>query len=206
MEFKDQTIGQFLEALASSEPVPGGGAGAALAGALAASLLLKVVNLAKKRGRDTGSHGQRLEALVQTFFHLAQADAEAYSAVVQAQKIQEEEDDLEKALLRAAGVPLETAQKALSLLEIAEDLLSVCPRPARSDLACAARLAWAACTSALYNVDANARAVKDASFHEEVGHARQELADLAEEKAAFVLAPLEEELASWLGERDSNPH
>lgn len=203
-DWKSQTIEKFLESLGSTEPIPGGGTAAALSGALAAALVRKVVALAQKRGREVGETLSRAESFVQKFLELAQADAEAYAQVVEAQKKGGEE--LERALVRAAGVPLETAQKALALMDLAERLLPICPKPARSDLACAARLAWAACTSALYTVDANAQALKGEKFRAEVGKARTELADLAEEKAAFVLAPLEEELSLWLGERDSNPH
>ncbi|MCS7240942.1 MAG: cyclodeaminase/cyclohydrolase family protein [Candidatus Bipolaricaulota bacterium] len=198
------TIEAFLAALGSTEPVPGGGTAAALSAALAAALLQKVAALAQKRGRAVGEAAQRAETLVKKFLDLGQADAEAYAAVVEAQKSGEEA--LAKALTRAAGVPLEVAQKALVLMDLAERLLPLSPKTVHSDLACAARLAWAACLSALYTVDANAQGIKDAKFREELSKARSELADLAEEKAAFVLAPLEEELSLWLGERDSNPH
>ncbi|MGB9756886.1 MAG: cyclodeaminase/cyclohydrolase family protein [Candidatus Bipolaricaulaceae bacterium] len=201
---RDRTIAEFLSALGSTEPVPGGGAAAALSGALAAALVRKVAALAQKRGRNVGESVERAEAFLQKFLELAEADSHAYAAVVAAQK--SGGGELERALTRAAGVPLEMAQKALGLMDLAERLLSLCPKSARSDLACAARLAWAACTSALYTVDANAQSLKDEKFRAELGQARSELADLAEEKAAFILAPLEEELSLWLGERDSNPH
>lgn len=198
------SIEKFLEALGSTEPVPGGGTAAALSGAMAAALVRKVAALAQRRGREVGESVSRAEGFLQKFLELAEADAEAYAQVVAAQKKGGEE--LEKALVRAAGVPLETAQKALALMDLAERLLTICPKSTRSDLACAARLAWAACTSALYTVDANAHSLRDENFRRELGQARTELADLAEEKAAFILAPLEEELSLWLGERDSNPH
>ncbi len=201
---REVSLEKFLEALGSTEPVPGGGTAAALSGALAAALVRKVAALAQKRGREVGELAIRAEGFMQKFLELAEADAEAYAQVVAAQK--KGGEDLEKALVRAAGVPLETAQKALALMDLAERLLTVCPKSARSDLACAARLAWAACTSALYTLDANAHSIRNENFRKELGQARTELADLAEEKAAFVLAPLEEELALWLGERDSNPH
>jgi formiminotetrahydrofolate cyclodeaminase len=201
---KGTSIEQFVGELGSTEPVPGGGTTAALTGALAAALVQKVAALAQKRGREVGESVTRAADFVRKFLELAEADAEAYAQVVAAQKKAGEE--LEKALVRAVGVPLETAQKALALMDLAERLLTLCPKPARSDLACAARLAWAACTSALYTVDANAHAIRDEKFRAELGEARTELADLAEEKAAFILAPLEEELSLWLGERDSNPH
>lgn len=198
------TIAEFLAVLGSTEPVPGGGTAAALSGALAAALVQKVAALAQRRGRAGGEAVERAQAFVRKFLELGQADAEAYAAVVEAQKTGG--TALSKALAKAAGVPLEVAQKSLALMDLAERLLTVCPKSARSDLACAARLAWAACLSALYTVDANAGGIGDAKFREELGQARAELADLAEEKAAFVLAPLEEELSLWLGERDSNPH
>lgn len=203
-ELREDTVVQFLSALGSPEPIPGGGAAAALSGALAAALVRKVAALAQRRGREVGEAVERAENFGTKFLELAEADSAAYAAVVAAQKKGGEE--LEKALIRAAGVPLETAQKALSLMDLAERLLAVCPKGARNDLACAARLAWAACTAALYTVDANAHAIRDQKFREELARARAELADLAEEKAAFILAPLEEELSLWLGERDSNPH
>ncbi len=203
-KLEGMTIETFLTALGSTEPVPGGGTAAALGGALAAALVRKVAALAHKRGRLGQEAVERADAFLQKFLELGQADAEAYATVVAAQKTGGEA--LTKALTRAAGVPLEVAQKSLALMDLAERLLAVCPKSARSDLACAARLAWAACLSALYTVDANAQGIQDEKFRTELGEARAELADLAEEKAAFVLAPLEEELSLWLGERDSNPH
>ena len=49
MKFAEMTVGQLLEALASSEPTPGGGTAAAIAGAMGASLLVMVTGLAKSR-------------------------------------------------------------------------------------------------------------------------------------------------------------
>ena len=43
--FTDQSVNQFLDALASSEPTPGGGSGSALGGALGAALVSMVCNL-----------------------------------------------------------------------------------------------------------------------------------------------------------------
>ena len=203
-KLRETTVAQFLAALGSTAPVPGGGTTAALAGALAAALVEKVTALAQRRGREVGQALERAQACREKFLDLAEEDAKAYAAVVEAQKAGGAE--LDKALMRAAGVPLEVAQKALGLMDLAERILTVCPKSARSDLAAAARLAWAACTAALYTVDANAPGIRDKKFRAELAKAREELADLAEEKAAFVLAPLEEELSLWLGERDSNPH
>ncbi|MFN3346406.1 MAG: cyclodeaminase/cyclohydrolase family protein, partial [Candidatus Bipolaricaulaceae bacterium] len=98
------TIESFLAALGSTEPVPGGGTAAALSGALAAALVRKVAALAQKRGRLGQEAVERAHAFLQKFLELGEADAEAYAAVVAAQKSGGEA--LTKALGRAAGVPL----------------------------------------------------------------------------------------------------
>ena len=47
MTFSEMTVAQFLDALASPDPTPGGGTAAAVAGAMGTSLLVMVTGLAK---------------------------------------------------------------------------------------------------------------------------------------------------------------
>src|SRR4029453_1289590 len=47
--FADLTVAQFLDALASPDPTPGGGTAAAVAGAIGVSLLTMVAGLTKTR-------------------------------------------------------------------------------------------------------------------------------------------------------------
>ena len=55
--FADLSVSAFLDALASSEPTPGGGTAAAIAGAMGASLLMMVAGLSKSR---TGTDEERV--------------------------------------------------------------------------------------------------------------------------------------------------
>ncbi len=48
---KDQTIGDYLQALASTAAVPGGGSAAALAAAMGAALVSMVAKLSAKKAR-----------------------------------------------------------------------------------------------------------------------------------------------------------
>ncbi len=164
------TVRQFLDAVASDEPVPGGGAGAALAGAGAAALLHMVASLALRRATDPAvvasltSHRGKARAQERQFLDLADDDVAAYRGVMSAlalpratpQEKAHRAAALHQALARAAEVPLATARLATDALALASEVAPFCPPVARSDLATAVHLARAAAEAAVANVDANA--------------------------------------------------
>ena len=82
----DQRLGDFFEALASEQPVPGGGAAAAVSAALAASLTAMVVRLSLDRPKYADFADLHADALTASdearvrFLELAEADANAYAA------------------------------------------------------------------------------------------------------------------------------
>ncbi|MFA5335743.1 MAG: cyclodeaminase/cyclohydrolase family protein [Candidatus Omnitrophota bacterium] len=77
-------IDAFIRALGQGKPVPGGGAAAALAGALGAALLMKVANftIGKKRyrvyERDAKNILGKAETLVKRLSSYVERDAKAY--------------------------------------------------------------------------------------------------------------------------------
>ncbi len=79
-------LGDFAQALASGDPVPGGGAAAGVVGALGASLTAMVVRLSlgrPKYAEHAALHQEALEASDAArvrFLELAEADAAAYAA------------------------------------------------------------------------------------------------------------------------------
>ncbi len=81
-----QPLGEFLAALASAEPVPGGGAAAAVSAALAASLTAMVVRLSLDRPKYAEFEELHTVALAASdaarmrFLELAEEDATAYAA------------------------------------------------------------------------------------------------------------------------------
>jgi len=93
MKFADLTVARFLEALASSDPTPGGGTAAAVAGAMATSLLVMVTGLAKSNSnRDEEKSAlaaarQALQPLGTTLASLADADAAAFDEVMGAYRL-----------------------------------------------------------------------------------------------------------------------
>ena len=203
---KDKSLGDFLRELASAAPTPGGGAVAALAGAMAAALVEMVAGLAARRGEEAAGVISRAGKLREGLLQLAERDATAYERVAKVLKLPKGDEQerevrrraLQTALKEAARVPLETAESALEVLRLAGEFLPRCPKSARSDLASAAALGLAAVRSALYNVDANCLAIKDPDFLKAMGERRVAIVESAEELAEGVRKDLDPALQAWL--------
>lgn len=165
----DMTMGVLTERLASSDPVPGGGSAAALAGAMAAALVAMVAELTSGRpayaAHEPEIAGMRRDALArrEMLLALAEEDATAYDAVVSARRMPKESDSerearsqaLGSAMIDAARVPLRVAVIAGEVLELAERIAPIGNRNAVSDAGVAAHLAAAALRGALLNVRIN---------------------------------------------------
>ena len=165
----DMTVGALTERLASSDPVPGGGSAAALAGAMAAALVAMVAELTSGRSEYAEHEAAVNELRVSALAHrallleLAEEDSVAYDSVVRARRLPKESDSdrevradaLRSAMLDAARVPLRTAVVAAEVLELAERIAPIGNRNAVSDAGVAAQLAAAALRGALLNVRIN---------------------------------------------------
>lgn len=157
----------LLDRFASDAPTPGGGSAAALAGALAASLVEMVAGLPKTR---TGAADERekLDAAKASaakagarLRQLVDLDTDAYNAVTAAYRMPKATDDeksvrsmaIKAAMRQATDVPLETCERAAEVLRAAAQALAHGNPNASSD----ARTAIALCRAAL---DAGAENVR----------------------------------------------
>src|SRR5438876_6440414 len=97
--FGQLTLNDFADHLASDEPVPGGGSASAIAAALAASLLAMVTRLSLGRPKYESFQETNERALAvadaarRRFIELADEDARAYSAFVDARHLPKETPD-----------------------------------------------------------------------------------------------------------------
>jgi methenyltetrahydrofolate cyclohydrolase len=172
----------LLDRLASSDPTPGGGSAAALAGAVAASLVAMVAAMPKTR---TGAEeerrrleGVRAVALAEgeRLRRLVDEDAEAYDAVIAARRLPKETDEdkrrrkqaVDDALRLAAEVPMRTARACLAVLQEAVAAAERGNPNARSDAITAAAIAWAGLIGALENVRINVGAGAEGALPEAV--------------------------------------
>ena len=171
----DLTVRRLVEGLASSDPVPGGGSAAALAGAMGASLVSMVVALTTGRpGADEHADtlteiGVAAAAWQSELLNLAELDANAYAAVVRARRMPRG-TDLERtardvqvatAVTEATEVPLTTARAASEVLSLAERIAPIGNRNAISDAGVAALLSAAAIRGAALNVEINLPGLPD---------------------------------------------
>ncbi len=187
--FSEKSIRQFADELASSDPVPGGGSTAALAGALGAGLVSMVCNLTigKEKFRDAEARMKEVlgesEALRLRALDLLEEDTQVYSKVIAAYRLpratpeekQARSKAIQQSLKAAADVPLELARLSSRIVQLALPTAELGNPSAISDAAVGALLAASAFEGGALNVETNLGSIADATYDEA---ARKELADL----------------------------
>ncbi len=179
--FADLTIGEFIEALSSGEPVPGGGSASAIAGALGAALVSMVATLSEGRQKYE-AYAPTLERakeeawrLKLELLDLADRDAQAYAGYGSALRMPRDTDEqrdtrksaIEAAARVAAEVPLQSVLACVRVVEAAESLAGRSNLNAASDVLVAAFLGEAAARGAAENVRINLPATGDQTSTEE---------------------------------------
>ena len=162
LRYADHRLGEFLDLVATKQPAPGGGAAAAVTVSLAASLVAMAARYSGG-GLDGGpalvADAERLRAGATD---LADTDAEAYGAVIEAYATrgdgQIKRQQVRAALTRAAEVPLRIAEAGAETAQLAARLATEGPRDLRGDAVTALFLAEAATRSAAHLVDLNVKA------------------------------------------------
>lgn len=151
-----QTFEKFLEELGSKSPTPGGGAVAAVSGAMAASLVEMVCNLTKKE--DLSATAKKARSLKQKFLKLADADVAAFDKVMVAYR-SKDKTKIKKTLKGAMAVPQEVADLSKEVEKLAWIAAKRGNKNAYSDARTAIHLARASVASAMENVKINKKAL-----------------------------------------------
>jgi formiminotetrahydrofolate cyclodeaminase len=171
MEMKD-----FLDALASSRPTPGGGSASALAGSLSASLIAMVAGLSIKKGQIQNKRMREIRrrslTLQERLYKAIEEDSRSFDAVMEAFRLPREGQKerayqnrmIQKAYQKATVAPQKVCELSIQLLEFSEFLLREGNRNALSDTGVAAALANTALGGGLLNIRINLDSVKDKAF------------------------------------------
>jgi methenyltetrahydrofolate cyclohydrolase len=164
MLIKNQKIEEFLDSVASKAPTPGGGAVAAVVGAMAASLVEMVCNLTIGKKNYLGVQdeitniAERASELSGELLNLADRDSEAYEKVMAAYKTGDK-GKIKGALLTAIEIPQKTAELCENVRELAEIAAKLGNKNAHSDAMSAEHLAFAGVQSAQENIEINKKAL-----------------------------------------------
>jgi formiminotetrahydrofolate cyclodeaminase len=164
MKIKEQKIKDFLEVLSSKSPTPGGGAAAALVGAMAAALVEMVINLSQKLKGKRQKLGE-IRRLRNHLLELADKDVIAFDAVMAAYRSKK---GIQEALKNATEIPLQTALLSNEVLDLAKEISKKGNKNAASDAKSALYMAKAARASALENVKINLDLIKDVKYNKKV--------------------------------------
>lgn len=172
------TVKDFLNKVAGSDPVPGGGSIAALNGAIAAALAAMVANLTigKKNYADCEELmkqiAERAAGLKEEFVADVDRDSEAYDRVFACFKMPKATDEekaarsaaIQEATKFAAQVPMEVARRAYGLMDTIAQVARKGNQNAVTDACVAMMAARSAVLAALMNVRINLGSLKDKEF------------------------------------------
>ncbi len=172
----------FLDALSSSAPVPGGGGASAAAGAMGAALGMMVANLTagKKKYADVEEEiiaiRRQLYDLQQRLVLLTDEDAKAFEPLSKAyglprstpEEQKKKAEVMEAALYEASRPPLEMMETVLEVMRLLEILGEKGSRIAVSDVGVGISFCQAALEGASMNVFINTKSMKNRERAEEM--------------------------------------
>jgi formiminotetrahydrofolate cyclodeaminase len=187
--YSNFSVRDLLDAFSSTAPAPGGGAAAALTGAIGVSLLLMAAGIRASRpnepteSMELADATDRLRSLRPALAALVDRDAEAYTSVIAALRMPAAPDEaaarrqvaLASAMRAATDVPLEMMRACRHALREAPIVAAHSIRSTRGDVGVAIELLRSAARSAGLTIDANLASLKDASHASVVKEERQRL-------------------------------
>ncbi|MCL1820981.1 MAG: cyclodeaminase/cyclohydrolase family protein [Oscillospiraceae bacterium] len=183
----DTKIKDFLAALSSAEPTPGGGGASALTGSVAASLAGMVASLTLNSKKYEEFHDEireiktRADELRDKLIELADIDAEAFAPLAAAYRIPKDDpnraETLETALAGACTPPLTIMRLCANTMELFPILREKGTKMAVSDVDAGEVLCRAAINAASYNVYINTKLMRDKNKADELNKIARKLVD-----------------------------
>jgi len=202
VKLTDHRLSEFLAAVRSPEPTPGGGSAAALAGAVGAALLAMVAGLTKPRAATPqdvarlAAAGAGCVALSERLAALIDRDSEAYLLVVAGFRLPKGNDEekaartarIQEGLRIATETPLDVMRASVEAIGHAAPVAALGNRHASSDVQVGLELLGAAVRGAKLNVEVNLASITDAVFAAEAGEEAVRLTSAAESGIAAARA------------------
>lgn len=176
MDFTQNSCREFVEVLASSAPVPGGGGASALVAAIGTALgnMVGSLTVGKKKYADVEAEiaalKARCDALQTELLDQVPADAEGFEPLAKAYSIPKDDparaDVLEKATVTACRVPMHIMELCCQSIDAIEVFAAKGSRLAVSDAGCGAAIVKSALQAASLNVFINTKTLRDRELAE----------------------------------------
>lgn len=194
----DRRIGEYLEALAGTEAMPGGGSAAGIIGALAASTAEMMASLTREQSDPLLKAKARLAELRDRALQCARDDEESYGSYLDALGLPKGSDE-EKAARRArlaetmeasARVPLALAVVGVEIVDTLESVILDGNKTVLGDAEAAIVMARATVDVCEINVKANLKFIKDEALvedlEESIEAAKEMIVHLSSERTAQI--------------------
>lgn len=182
MTFTQKSCEEFIEILASKEPVPGGGGASALVGAIGTALgnMVGSLTVGKKKYADVQDDILKLKAeadqLQVDLIRLVARDAEVFEPLSKAYGMPKDTDEqkaekarvMEMCLKEACSVPLEIMEKCCAAIELHREFAQKGTAIAISDVGVGVVFCKAALMGASLNVFINTKAMTDRAYADQI--------------------------------------
>lgn len=182
MTYAEKKVRDFIKDLSSASPTPGGGSASAIAGSIAAALIIMDCNLTigkeayKRVEKEVTEIKKKASRISSLLLRSADRDARSFEGVMKALAMPKESElqklkrfeKIQASLKRASEVPLEIMERCAELESMAEFMSVNGNKSSRSDANVGGILANAAMKSAYENLEINLEAIKDERFVEEM--------------------------------------
>lgn len=189
MEMYKKTCEEFVEVLASSAPVPGGGGASSLVGAIGMALgnMVGSLTLGKKKYADVQEDiialKAKADALQKEMLTLIDKDAEMFEPLSKAYGLPKntEEEKAEKArimeaaLKDACSVPVEIMERVCEAIDLLEEFAAKGTAIAISDVGVGVACCRAALLGASLNVFINTKSMQDREYAEAINEKAEKM-------------------------------
>lgn len=206
--FEKYSCEEFVSALASKDPVPGGGGAAALVGAIGIALgnMVGSLTIGKQKYADVQEDIQSLMAKAEVvrvqFLDLIDRDAEGFRPLAEAYRMpsdtpeqqQQKKLVMEVALNTACMVPIELMQACCQAIELTEEFANKGSVLALSDAGCAALFCKAALQAASLNVTINTKGMGDRAVAEAYNNQAEQMLAEFTARADLVYSQVQQRL------------
>ena len=197
IDFTEHSCREFIDVLASSAPIPGGGGASALVGAIGVALgnMVGSLTVGKKRYVDVEEDiircKKEADEITKRLLELVAKDAEVFEPLSKAyslpkstpEELAKKEEVMAVVLKDACGVPLEIMKTCARGLDLMEEFAEKGSRIALSDAGVGATLLKSALQGASLNIYINTKSMKDRVLAQRLNDETDSLRKTYEKKA-----------------------